>query len=128
MVNSRHSALDSVGDVDVVCLVLDATQTFGRGDEWVAARIDVQRTSRGSGHLWDQAVLRSYANSGVLSLGNFGPALVRNHIVCIHDANVFIEPESYSRAFRLAYRTLLPLIVRCTVLPARQRACRRPTA
>ena len=36
--------------------------------------------------------------------------LVRNHVVCVHDANTFIEPESYSRAFGLAYRTLLPLI------------------
>jgi GTP-binding protein Era len=36
------TALDSVGDVDVVCLVLDATQPFGRGDQWVAERIDVR--------------------------------------------------------------------------------------
>lgn len=35
------TALDSVHDVDVVCLVIDATQPFGRGDEWVAGRIDV---------------------------------------------------------------------------------------
>jgi GTP-binding protein Era len=35
------TALDSAGDVDVVCLVLDATQPFGRGDRWVAERIDV---------------------------------------------------------------------------------------
>jgi GTPase len=37
------TALDSVDDVDVVCLVLDATQPFGRGDEWVAARLDLDR-------------------------------------------------------------------------------------
>jgi len=43
-------------------------------------------------------------------LGNFGPVLAGNHIVCIDDANTFIEPESYSRTFGLAYRTLLPLI------------------
>jgi GTP-binding protein Era len=35
------TALDSVGDVDVTCLVLDATQPFGNGDRWVADRIDV---------------------------------------------------------------------------------------
>jgi GTP-binding protein Era len=35
------TALDSVSDVDVTCLVLDATQTFGKGDRWVADRIDV---------------------------------------------------------------------------------------
>lgn len=35
------TALDSVGDVDVTCLVLDATHAFGKGDRWVADRIDV---------------------------------------------------------------------------------------
>ncbi len=30
------TALDSVGDVDVTCLVLDATHAFGKGDRWVA--------------------------------------------------------------------------------------------
>jgi GTP-binding protein Era len=37
------TALDSVEDVDVVCLVLDATKRFGSGDRWVAARTDVSR-------------------------------------------------------------------------------------
>jgi GTP-binding protein Era len=40
------TALESVGesdDVDVVCLVLDATAPFGDGDRWVADRIDVGR-------------------------------------------------------------------------------------
>jgi glycosyltransferase involved in cell wall biosynthesis len=74
------------------------------------SQIDVRPTRFGSGHVWDQFVLPWYSNSGVLSLGNFGPITARNHIVCIHDANTFIEPESYSRAFGLAYRTLLPLI------------------
>jgi glycosyltransferase involved in cell wall biosynthesis len=72
--------------------------------------IGICRTSFGSGHAWDQFVLPLYGGSGVLSLGNFGPVFARNHIVCIHDANTFIQPESYSRTFRLAYRTLLPLI------------------
>jgi GTP-binding protein Era len=35
------TALDSVNDVDVVCLVIDATKKFGRGDQWVADRIDI---------------------------------------------------------------------------------------
>ena len=35
------TALDSVNDVDVVCLLIDATKPFGRGDQWVADRIDV---------------------------------------------------------------------------------------
>ncbi len=38
------TALDSVGDVDVTCLVLDATAPFGKGDRWVADRIDIERS------------------------------------------------------------------------------------
>jgi GTP-binding protein Era len=35
------TALDSVNDVDMTCLVLDATAPFGSGDRWVADRIDI---------------------------------------------------------------------------------------
>ena len=35
------TALDSVNDVDAVCLLIDATKAFGKGDQWVASRIDV---------------------------------------------------------------------------------------
>ena len=37
------TALESTGDVDVCCLVLDATMPYGRGDRWVAERIDVSQ-------------------------------------------------------------------------------------
>jgi GTP-binding protein Era len=37
------TALDSVSDVDVVCLVVDGTKSFGSGDRWVADKIDVQK-------------------------------------------------------------------------------------
>jgi hypothetical protein len=74
------------------------------------AKIGICRTRFGSGHAWDQFILPLYATSGVLSLGNFGPVLARKHIVCIHDANTFILPESYSRSFGMVYRTLLPWV------------------
>ena len=35
------TALDSVGDVDAVCLVIDATKPFGSGDQWVAGHLDL---------------------------------------------------------------------------------------
>ena len=35
------TALGSVTDVDVTCLVLDSTHAFGKGDRWVADRIDI---------------------------------------------------------------------------------------
>ena len=39
------TALSSVADVDVTCLVLDATAPFGKGDRWVADRIDIERSA-----------------------------------------------------------------------------------
>ncbi len=35
------TALDSVHDVDAVCLVIDATKPFGSGDQWVAGHLDL---------------------------------------------------------------------------------------
>ncbi len=37
------TALDSVNDVDAVCLVIDGTKPFGTGDQWVAGRFDVSQ-------------------------------------------------------------------------------------
>ena len=37
------TALESTEGVDVECLVLDATQTFGKGDRWVAERLHLPR-------------------------------------------------------------------------------------
>ncbi|MDJ0770556.1 MAG: GTPase Era [Ilumatobacter sp.] len=35
------TALESTEDVDVQCLVLDATMAFGKGDRWVADRLEI---------------------------------------------------------------------------------------
>ena len=37
------TALESMRDVDVVCLVLDATQTVGTGDKWVSEQLDISQ-------------------------------------------------------------------------------------
>jgi len=82
----------------------------GAQENLALSQIEIRQTGVGSGHAWDQFVLPWSRESGILSLGNFGPIAARNQIVCMHDANTFIEPESYSRAFGLAYRMLMPLI------------------
>jgi glycosyltransferase involved in cell wall biosynthesis len=74
------------------------------------SKISVCQTNIGSGHAWDQFVLPLHARSRILSLANFCPLLAREQIVCIHDANVFVQSESYSVAFRTAYQTLLPWV------------------
>ena len=37
------TALESTKDVDVVCLVIDVTQAFGSGDQWVASHINMSK-------------------------------------------------------------------------------------
>ena len=38
------TALGSVSDVDVTCLVLDATMPFGKGDKWVAEKLNMRES------------------------------------------------------------------------------------
>ena len=40
----NETATGAVGDVDVVCLVVDATAPIGPGDRWVAAQVPRERT------------------------------------------------------------------------------------
>jgi glycosyltransferase involved in cell wall biosynthesis len=68
--------------------------------------------SRLRGHAWEQTVLPLLSRGPLLNLCNLGPALSGDQIVCIHDANVYNMPESYSRSFRVLYHALLPLLAR----------------
>ena len=36
-------ALESMRDVDIVCLVVDASQPFGSGDKWVSEQLDISK-------------------------------------------------------------------------------------
>jgi GTP-binding protein Era len=38
------TALESIDDVDITCLVIDATKPFGRGDQFVADRLKMENT------------------------------------------------------------------------------------
>ncbi len=38
------AAIESIADVDVACLLVDATAPFGTGDQWVASRLDLSKT------------------------------------------------------------------------------------
>ena len=64
----------------------------------------------GSGHLWEQTQLPFVTSERLLNLCNTAPICRVNQVVCIHDANVFINPESYSFGFRSFYKTILPII------------------
>lgn len=72
--------------------------------------LSVRQVGRLHGHLWEQFDLPRHAAGPILSLANTGPLLKRNHVVCIHDANTRVIPESYSTAFRVAYRIIHPAL------------------
>ena len=60
---------------------------------------------------WEQLELPQQAGNGVLlSLCNVAPLARKGDVVMIHDAQAFISPESYSKAFGLWYRTILPIL------------------
>ena len=58
------------------------------------------------GHCWEQAVLPTRWRGRLLNLCNTAPAMKADQVVCIHEVNVFVVPESYGPAFRTAYRIL----------------------
>jgi glycosyltransferase involved in cell wall biosynthesis len=62
------------------------------------------------GHIWEQLILPAYTRGGLLSLCNTGPVMAGRQIVCIHDQNIRLAPESYGLPFRTAYRILQPVL------------------
>jgi glycosyltransferase involved in cell wall biosynthesis len=74
--------------------------------------VGIRQIGPGSGQLWEQLVLPLRHREPLLNLCNTAPAFGGRQVVCIHDANVFTEPNSYSRSFRLFYQALQPRIAR----------------
>jgi GTP-binding protein Era len=75
----NDTARTSIGDVDVVVFVLDATQPFGRGDAWVAERLPrdavvvvnkVDKASRAD-------VVAQLSQAGELDLSEYFPVSAR---------------------------------------------------
>jgi glycosyltransferase involved in cell wall biosynthesis len=60
---------------------------------------------------WEQFDLPHHSRGAVIvSLCNLGPALAKNAVTMVHDAQVYISPGSYSKPFRLWYKFIQPLI------------------
>lgn len=65
------------------------------------------------GHLWEQLSLPTHCQSDFLiSFGATGPLFKRQQAVTIHDAAVFVVPDTFDWAFRQWYRLALPLLAR----------------
>jgi glycosyltransferase involved in cell wall biosynthesis len=73
----------------------------------------LEPTGRLRGQAWEQLGLPMAARGGLLvSLGNLGPVAMRCQILLIHDAGVFVTPDSYARPFRMLYKSLQYLLAR----------------
>src|SRR6478752_7521977 len=72
----NDTATSAIGDVDVVCLVIDATAPLGRGDQWVASRVPpdavvvVNKTDIAS----PEEVISQLAAAAELDLSEYFPA------------------------------------------------------
>ncbi len=65
----------------------------------------------GGGYGWEQLDLPRLALGGVLlNLCNLGPVLKHRQVVVVHDATPRVMPQAFSRAFRLTYRVLVPVL------------------
>ncbi|MEJ0069790.1 MAG: hypothetical protein WDO24_14845 [Pseudomonadota bacterium] len=77
------------------------------------SHIETRACGRMRGYGWEQLELPCFSTGAVLlNLCMLGPVALRRQIVVVHDATVAAMPESFSPAFRLAYRTMIPLLCR----------------
>ena len=74
------AAMESIADVDVACLVIDATKDFGSGDKWVAERLDMRKTIVVVNKIdiaGKDKVLRQLASAGELGASEYFPVSAR---------------------------------------------------
>ncbi len=87
-------------------ILLDQTSTAEIPD--YLAGWEIKRVGRFTGHAWEQFDLAFFnPHDQILSLCNTGPIFRRNHILFIHDAQVFAIPQNFDWKFRWWYRALL---------------------
>jgi len=80
-----------------------------------AKALDVQCIGRHTGHLWEQLdlplYLRRQGNPLLVSLCSTAPLLYGNQIATHHDVTYVRHPQSYTRTFRMLYRTMTPIML-----------------
>jgi glycosyltransferase involved in cell wall biosynthesis len=80
-------------------------------------RIKVKQVGTLRGHAWDQIDLaRAAAGTRLVSLANSGPVLHRDHLVVIHDAQVFKRPDFFSWKYLALHRSLGHLLARTATI------------
>ncbi len=94
----NRAALKALSGIDVACLVIDASQPVGRGDQWVARHVDASRAPHKvlvvtKADLVDQATVREQIASAEKMM-RFDDAVV---VSAVSDFNVDAFVETVSR-------------------------------
>ncbi|RMQ99475.1 Glycosyl transferase, group 1 protein [Pseudomonas syringae pv. tagetis] len=80
-----------------------------------ANALQAQRIGHSTGHVWEQIDLplhlKRQGSPLLISISNTGPMFYGNQIATHHDINYVRYPQSYTRLFRLAYRTITPILL-----------------
>ncbi len=75
--------------------------------------IAVRHVGSLQGHAWDQVDLPRHALGDVLlSLCGTGPVAHPRHVIALHDAAPFANPQNFTPRFRLAYSVMVPLLAK----------------
>lgn len=75
--------------------------------------IPIRPVGSTGGHIWEQTSLLRASRSGLLlNFMSSGPLLHRRQMATFHDAAVFVKPEHFSWQYRMAHRSLRPLLAR----------------
>lgn len=86
---------------------------------WAPEFTQIERVPQHLGHTqrWEQLVLPFIARSGLLaSFANLAPALHRDTVTMVHDAQFRLSPGSYPTKLRWGYRALVPLGARTSAM------------
>lgn len=76
-------------------------------------KLSTRRLRPFTGIPWEQISLPlSQREATLLNLCNIGPVIARNAVTMIHDVQVHLSPDSYSKGFRLWYRAIQPVMAR----------------
>lgn len=111
-----HEMLRAIGDILAASspphVQITVAAPPGPCDALASPELTLVKTGWVRGQLWEQLFLpRFVRRRRLVNLCNLAP-LIRPDVIMIHDAQIHISPESYTRSFVLLYRMLQPLIAR----------------
>ncbi|CAI1599459.1 D-inositol-3-phosphate glycosyltransferase [Serratia liquefaciens] len=98
---------------DIVFLVPEKAKVL---KQELISKFNFHEVKGGDGHFWEQISLPNYlikiGSPLLINLCSTAPAFYKNKIVTHHDITYVKFPESFSKSFRLLYRTIVPIMIK----------------